>query len=201
MIAVIAPLVKVANNRWRPLKAVMTFTAGSLLATSLVGGLLMALNHWLTSSAYPWPGYIPGLVAAAFLVLAVCDLGLGGLRTLTTRRQTCAAWRRSREQYRVWFGWGFDLGLGFSTIRVTSLFWAVVVGVALLPVSWFIPPILMFYSFGFTAAFAIASWLTSHLGQRDIIEVALLRNQLAVRRAAGIVLMAATGGLLLQFAI
>ena len=52
-------------------------------------------------------------------------------KTPTIRRQTRPHWWRTHGPYRAALMWGFDLGLGFTTIRVASLYWAVLVAVLL----------------------------------------------------------------------
>jgi len=51
------------------------------------------------------------------------DSGFAGLQTWTCSRQTDPRWFRRYSLPAVGLAWGIDLGLGFSTVRVTSLFW------------------------------------------------------------------------------
>ncbi|HJT59133.1 MAG TPA: hypothetical protein VJ761_21685 [Ktedonobacteraceae bacterium] len=64
-------------------------------------------------------------IAAIGIVMALSDLGVAGTSTLTLRRQTCPVWWHTLGPVRAAFLWGLDLGLGFTTIRVASLYWVV----------------------------------------------------------------------------
>lgn len=64
-------------------------------------------------------------IAAIGIVMALSDLGVAGTSTLTLRRQTCPVWWHTLGPVRAAFLWGLDLGLGFTTIRVASLYWMV----------------------------------------------------------------------------
>lgn len=70
------------------------------------------------------------------LILGTAGVALAALdvagRTPTVRRQTEPVWWRTRGPYRAAFLWGFDLGLGFTTIRVASLYWIVVLAIVLI---------------------------------------------------------------------
>lgn len=72
--------------------------------------------------------WVPGATATAAVIgiaLALCDLGVGGARTPTLRRQTQPLWWYTLGHVGAMFLWGLDLGLGFTTIRVASLYWAI----------------------------------------------------------------------------
>ena len=73
-------------------------------------------------------------VALVGLGLALSDFKVWRLRTPTTARQTDPIWWRKLGPPRAMLFWGFDIGLGFSTVRVASLYW-----------------ILLLLAFGFTS--------------------------------------------------
>jgi hypothetical protein len=52
--------------------------------------------------------------------------------------------------------WGFDLGLGFSTIRLSSLYWLMVLFVAAFVSPVLAPLVLVFYGLGLGVAVAAA---------------------------------------------
>ncbi|MDQ2828064.1 MAG: hypothetical protein M3Y74_03330 [Chloroflexota bacterium] len=130
MIGAITPLVQVVDKRTRWLRALMWYAAGALMGSMAFGATL----GWL-GSVLPPAAHSPGallVVALAGIVLALCDFGLGRTSTPTLRRQTYPGWWHMLGPPRALFLWGVDLGLGFTTIRVASLYWIVVlVAVAL----------------------------------------------------------------------
>jgi hypothetical protein len=90
-------------------------------------------------------------VGAAGCLLLLADLRM---RTPTLRRQTCSTWYRERGAGTAWALWGFDLGLGFSTIRLSSLYWLMVLFVAAFVPPVFAPLVLAFYGLGLGVALA-----------------------------------------------
>src|SRR6185436_20659294 len=82
--------------------------------------------------------------------------GVLGLRTPTLRRQTSSTWYRKRGPRAVWPLWGFDLGLGFSTIRLSSLYWLLVLFVAAFVSPVLAPLVFALYGLGLGIAFAAA---------------------------------------------
>ena len=115
MLASIHPLGERARQRrWGT--TVTAYIIGSVTAAALLGALLGAAGVLLPLSA--------GATAAIVVVLCALglafDLGLGGLRLPTVRRQVDKDWL---DRYRGWVvgvGFGFQLGLGVVTIVTTS---------------------------------------------------------------------------------
>ncbi|MBJ7596514.1 MAG: hypothetical protein JF922_00275 [Candidatus Dormibacteraeota bacterium] len=136
---------KEANQRkW--ISALMFFGIGAISAAAL-GGLLISLAHQAVGSVQNEP-----LTAFSLWVicgsLALADLGLFGLNPPSIRRQTSPHFWRMFGLKTRWYLWGADLGLGFSTIRVTSLFWAtIIITAVLLTPPWTLVP-LFSYSIG-----------------------------------------------------
>jgi hypothetical protein len=97
-----------------------------VLSSAALGALLGLLGGLLPSLATPAALIVLG---AAGVALAFRDLRG---RTPTLRRQTDPVWWRTRGHFKAAFLWGFDLGLGFTTIRVASLFWIVLLAILLL---------------------------------------------------------------------
>jgi len=127
---VVTPFVERTSPKRPWVIALGLFGAGALISSAAIGGLLGVLG----SRVQAWVPRSERLafVAALALVLGVADLA--NRYRLTLRRQTNPTWRRTLGLNRASFFWGLDLGLGFSTIRVTSLFWlATVVATALVP--------------------------------------------------------------------
>src|SRR6266513_808415 len=119
MLASITPLgERGRSSRWHV--TVAFFVAGATLAAAALGAVAGELG------ALTWPGP-SGFVHARLAVLAaalaastVIDLGIGGARVPSVRRQVNEAWL---DEYRGWvygLGFGVQLGLGVSTIVTTS---------------------------------------------------------------------------------
>lgn len=124
------PLVKVANKPGKWLGLVGLYSIGALASSAALGALLGLLGVWLLPGQ--WAFIALTIVGGIGILLALCDLGVGGTATPTLRRQTCPVWWRTLGQARAMFLWGIDLGLGFSTIRIASLYWIVVLVVFVL---------------------------------------------------------------------
>src|SRR4051794_17055680 len=111
-------------------------TTGAYLTGSVAGGaafgcLLGLAGLAVTGVAGQAPAARFGLAALACLAGLAADLGLGGLRLPTVRRQVNEDWL---GEYRGWvtgLGWGAQLGTGVVTI-VTSATIYLAFGLALL---------------------------------------------------------------------
>jgi hypothetical protein len=155
MIGVIGPLVQGKRELRGSVGSVAVFALGATVGAASTGALI---------------GLLGALVGGRMPVIAVGAVGCGLLladlvfRTPTLRRQTCATWYRERGARSVWAFWGFDLGLGFSTIRLSSLYWLMVVVVAAFVSPWLAPLVLAFYGLGlgvgFAAALVAQAWST-----------------------------------------
>lgn len=101
----------------------LLFGASLIVAASAVGAALGLLGRVLQS----WISVNDALpaLAAVGVVLALLDFRSHPFAALTFVRQTCPAWYRVLGPRRAFALWGLDLGLGFSTIRTSSLFWIV----------------------------------------------------------------------------
>jgi hypothetical protein len=130
LIGTIGPLVKAAKHtkQWLPLVAL--YTLGSALGAILVGATVGLLGSVVMKSQWQSPALLS--VAIIGMVFALSDFEVGGLHTLTFRRQTCPVWWRDFGPLLATVLWGFDLGLGFSTIRVASLYWIVLLVIFIL---------------------------------------------------------------------
>jgi hypothetical protein len=96
---------------------------GTILSSAAVGSAVGILGYAsLTDHRSLVIRPVVGLVGIA---LAVSDL-VG--RTPTVRRQTCRVWFNLERPYIAWCLWGLDLGLGFTTVRITSVYWFVLFG-------------------------------------------------------------------------
>lgn len=146
MIGVIGPLVRGKRELGGSVRPVAVFALGAVAGAAATGaliGLLVSVG-----------GQVPAIaVGAAGCLLLLADLSIG---TLTLRRQTCSTWYRERGARRAWAMWGFDLGLGFSTIRLSSLYWLMVLFVAAFVSPALAPLVLAFYGLGLGVVFAAA---------------------------------------------
>lgn len=130
------------------------YSVGALVSAALVGTGLSVLGAAVRGEVDQ--GTRAALLAAAAAILGLSDLGIGGLRTPSLRRQTSPVWLRRYSEPKTYLFWGLDLGLGFSTIRVTSLFWLAAVAIVLwvpLPVA---PAVAALYGAALATVFAIA---------------------------------------------
>ena len=117
------PLI-VDEGRRRGAVAVAIFALGAMIASASVGIALGLLGHALVSLSTSTALFV---IALAGLPLLVADLRG---KTPTSRRQTRKMWRR-KGPIAASLIWGLDLGVGFTTIRVASLYWMVALAVFL----------------------------------------------------------------------
>jgi hypothetical protein len=129
MLASITPLgERGRNSRWW--LTVSAHLVGSALAGALLGGLLGLAGTPLPDGSFPLV-----VVAALAVVGALLDLGIAGTSIPTIHRQVDEGWL---DQYRGWVygaGFGFQLGLGVTTVVTTAAVY-VTWAVALLSGSW-----------------------------------------------------------------
>jgi hypothetical protein len=126
MLASITPLGERGRSSKWPV-TVAFFIAGSVLSAAALGALAGALG------GLTWPrGFGAGHLRFATLALAlaagvVIDLGVGGLRVPSIRRQVNEDWLL---EYRGWvygLGFGVQLGVGVSTIVTTTAVYGTIV--------------------------------------------------------------------------
>jgi hypothetical protein len=154
MIGVIGPLVQGKRELRGSVSSVAIFSAGAILGAATTGVAIGVLGGALQSVADESTlAIVVGLTGGALLL---ADLGVLGLRSPTLRRQTCSTWYRERGSRQAWGFWGFDLGLGFSTIRLSSLYWFMAVFVAAFVSPTLAPLALACYGVGLGVAFATA---------------------------------------------
>jgi len=154
MVGAIGPHVQGARQVRDSVGSVTLFTlgavAGGLFTGSLVG-VLGALVQGLAGERV-----LAVAVGAAGGALLLADLGVLGLRTPTLRRQTTSTWYRERGPRAAWALWGIDLGLGFSTIRLSSLYWLLVLFVAAFVSPVLAPLVFALYGLGLGIVFLAA---------------------------------------------
>jgi hypothetical protein len=151
MIGVIGPLVQGKRELRGTGGPVAVFAVGAVVGATITGAVVGVLAAGFQALA--GEGVRPVVVGVAGCLLLLVDLGL---RTPTLRRQTCSTWYRERGPRFAWPLWGFDLGLGFSTIRLSSLYWLMVLFVAAFVSPAFAPLALAFYGLGLGAVVAAA---------------------------------------------
>lgn len=122
------------------------YALGALVSSMTLGSILGLIGSQVVPRQ--WQSQIIALTAVLGIGLACCDFGIGGARTLTLRRQTCPVWWRTLGRHWAVFLWGLDLGLGFTTIRVASLYWIVFLMVILFASPLLGAAILGGYGFG-----------------------------------------------------
>src|SRR4051794_38701147 len=139
MIGVIGPLVQGKRELRGSVGSVSLFALGAIAGAAATGALIGLLGTLVGGRG---PAIAVGAVGC---VLLLADLRF---RTPTLRRQTCSTWYRERGARSVWALWGFDLGLGFSTIRLSSLYWLMALVVAAFVSPVLAPLVLAFYGLG-----------------------------------------------------
>ena len=159
MIGVIGPLVQGKRELRGTGRPVAVFAVGAILGAAVTGAVVGVLAA--VFQAVAGEGVRAVVVGVAGGVLLLVDLSL---RTPTLRRQTCSTWYRERGPRFAWPLWGFDLGLGFSTIRLSSLYWLMVLFVAAFVSPALAPLALAFYGLGLgvvvAAAVVAQAWST-----------------------------------------
>jgi hypothetical protein len=154
MVGVIGPLVQGTGQLRGSVRSVTVFALGAVVGAAATGSLIGVLGGAAQALAGEHVRAVAVGLAGCALLLA--DLGILGLRTPTLRRQTCSTWYRERGARAAWPLWGFDLGLGFSTIRLSSLYWLMVLFVAAFVSPVLAPLVLVSYGLGLGVAFAAA---------------------------------------------
>jgi hypothetical protein len=159
MIGVIGPLVQGKRELRGSVGSVAVFALGAVVGAALTGVLVGLLAAGFQSLA--GDGVRAVVVGVTGCLLLLVDLAV---RTPTLRRQTCSTWYRERGARFAWPVWGFDLGLGFSTIRLSSLYWLMVLFVAAFVSPVLAPLAFVFYGLGLgivvAGAVAAQAWST-----------------------------------------
>jgi hypothetical protein len=154
MVGVIGPLVQGKRELRGVVGSVTVFGVGAVAGALITGSVVGLLGG--ATQALAGERVLAVAVGAAGCALLLADLGFLGLRTPTLRRQTSSAWYRERGARAAWALWGFDLGLGFSTIRLSSLYWLMMLFVVAFVSPVLAPLVLAFYGLGLGVAFAAA---------------------------------------------
>jgi hypothetical protein len=123
MTGVMVPLVKEAKEN-RIFRLLIVYTLGVVISATSVGAVLAGVGHLVHAAVSPRDAAVAIVVAG--VTLTILDLKTHPFAAFTIMRQTCPLWFRSLGPSSAFVFWGLDLGLGFSTIRVSSLYWVVV---------------------------------------------------------------------------
>ena len=131
MLTSITPLGERGRHRsWN--RTIVAYFIGSIAGGAIVGAAAGGLGVLLPSSARP--GGLAYITAVALLMVALDELGMIRI-TPIGKRQVSEDWL---DEYRGWVvgaGFGFQLGLGFTTI-VTTLALPATFLLAILTFSW-----------------------------------------------------------------
>ncbi|MBA3736266.1 MAG: hypothetical protein H0W90_13915 [Actinobacteria bacterium] len=156
------------EGRWQVGKWFGVFGLAATASAAITGSVIGAIQ-------LPHLHFTVWLLVGVGFVLALTDLSRGG-KTPTIRRQTCATWWRTRGPWFAAIAWGIDLGIGLTTIRVTSLYWFVL---AVLLLGAGAPTgalVLGAYGIGLTFGLALGLMI---LSRRDAIHANLQALQLS----------------------
>lgn len=169
------------------LSQVILFAIGAISSASLVGVTIARAG-----SAVDMPWKIRWLIVALVAItLAAADLNLAGMHTPSLARQTKKSWRQKFGWAPAILFWGVDLGLGFSTIRATSGFWAGAVAAFAAGNLGGTAAVTTSYGFGLTLGIIAATLLLSRIGPTgNVIDGGIAAISLAggLRRAMGWIL-------------
>jgi hypothetical protein len=151
MVGVIGPRVRGTRQVRGSVGTVTVFALSAVVGAAITGSVIGLLGG--AAQALAGERTLAVAVGAAGCLLLLADLRM---RTPTLKRQTCSTWYRERGATTAWTLWGLDLGLGFSTIRLSSLYWLMVLFVAAFVSPVFAPLVLAFYGLGLGVAVATA---------------------------------------------
>jgi hypothetical protein len=185
--------VKTAPKRTGWVLPYATYASGALTSSVAVGAAFGLLGQVTIAGQLP----VGGILGTSGLCLAICDLNLFGAKTPSLRRQTCPVW------WRRWGGppaaalWGLDLGLGFSTIRITSAWWLVGLASILLATPWMGALTLGMYGLGLAVNLALGLLIFGPGEHRPAARIAT-SLQAPIRRALAVCLLCLSALLLLM---
>jgi hypothetical protein len=174
MLGSMNPLVlRARNGRWWP--TATAYITSAILGGVLTGWLLGLAGSPLRNDANP-PSWktVAVLLGGCGLLGALLDSGAFRLRLPSIKRQVDEQWR---YRYRNWIyaiGYGFQLGLGFTTIVTTATVYATLAALFLLGSP--LVGIAIGAWFGFTRSVSVLTVAgVRNLGQFESIEAALNR--------------------------
>ena len=162
------------------------YAIGALVSSTALGALLGTVGAVI----FPRLGSTATIVVAVFgIALAMCDFGVAGAHTPTLHRQTYPVWWRTFGRTPALFLWGFDLGLGFTTIRVASLYWIVALIVVALASPLVGATILGAYGVALVLNLTIATWVLECRDRSVASTVCILRLDKPLARSLAIILL------------
>lgn len=170
----------------------MLFALGAMISGAVMSVPVGLLGHvaqaWLPAQTRI------SLLVGIVLLLALTDLKLLGLRSPSLRRQTEPTLYEDLGPRWTWFLWGLDLGLGWTTIRATSLYWIFVGGAILLVEPLMVPAGFVAYGLGLSLA-VFGSQLGTDTAVRacDCRSARFLRLAPSVTKYAGVVMALLAG--------
>lgn len=168
---------------------------GTLLSSMVLGSILGSLGELFVPHQWQWLSVI--IVAIIGIGMAFCDLGVGSIGTLTLRRQTCPVWWRTLGQFWAVFLWGLDLGLGFTTIRVASLYWIVFLMAFVLASPLTSASILGAYGLALALNLGVGIFLRSCQYPEAVFAIRVLHFFFPVRKRLALVLLLWSLGLII----
>ena len=185
MIGMIRPLVQEAKTPGECFIPFGLYLLGTLLSSTFSGAFLGALGSAILADQWLRPMLIA--VAILGMGMAGCDLGIAGTHTPTLRRQTCQIWWHVIGQRGAIFLWGCDLGLGWTTIRITSLYWLVLLLVFTLasPVSGSM--VLSMYGLALGLNLAVGIFCIQEKSERDVASAQVIRLTAVFQKSLAVV--------------
>lgn len=201
MIGVITPLVKGLAGGWRWRMALTAFGAGALTSGFLTAVVLRAMVTPVRGFGAAEARWAAIALVPLLVYFIAADLAIGSLKPPSVRRQTSPEWRHYMPLPTLWFAWGVDLGTGFTTIRVTSLYWACL-AIALLELDpWAAALVPISYAIGVVVGIGTATAIVSrsHSDSADALVRSAYRTRVPARLTSS-ALYLAIAGVLVAFA-
>lgn len=164
MVGVSGSLVEGSRHRAiRVAQGLFPLAVGCLAGAATVGVAVAVIAAPM--SVIPRDIATASFAAGATMLIAIDLLSRASPYSLASwRRQTCQIWASMPHRTAANLAWGFDLGLGFTTYRVSSLYWLACIGAALLVTPAHIAYLFLFYSLGFVGGIAAGIWTTRGIG-------------------------------------
>lgn len=184
MVGVSGSLVQGSRQSVLRLITSLSVMASGCVAGAIVVGSVIAAVASIRETISQGVSLVVFAVAAVALV-AIDWSSKHGYSRASWRRQTCQVWASMPHRTAANIAWGFDLGLGFTTYRVSSLYWLGCLGTILFITPGYAPLVVALYAVGFMAG--VAAGVVKTCG---ISVVSLTRHSLLARRVlAGVMLV------------
>lgn len=187
MIGMIRPLVKRSPKHKEWIALVGLYGIGAITSSIILGSILGTIGTIILPR--DWFVSLIIIIAVLGLLLTLSDFQIMGLNTLTTTRQTCPIWWSYLGHRPAMILWGLDIGLGFTTIRVASLYWVILLILLVLSSPLLGAITLGAYGLAITLNLIIGIFLLERIDQRDGGHIQAIRLWRPLKRGAAVILL------------